>query len=68
MSNLLRCVYVCMNKYSRIAEGKGQLIDAVKDSLSPVKILLCKVFSRIQLKERPIQTFISATPQEISEF
>ena len=57
-----------LTELRRIAEGKQQLVDAVKDSLSPVKVLLCKVFSRLQLKEKPIRTYISATPQEISEF
>ena len=56
-----------LTELRRIAEGKQQLVDAVKDSLSPVKVLLCKVFSRLQLKEKPIRTYISATPQEISE-
>jgi len=45
----------------KVAERKDGFADAVKDSLSPVKILLCSIFSRLQLKGRNMQNFISAT-------
>ena len=46
-------------------EGK-ELV--VQDSLSPVKILLCKVFCRLKLHNEEIRTFTSATTDELSEF
>ena len=41
---------------------------AVQDSLSPVKILVSKVFFRLQFNERCIEVFASATASEISDF
>ena len=41
---------------------------AVQDSLSPVKILLSKVFFRLQFNERCTEVFASATASEISDF
>lgn len=52
----------------KVAERKDGFADAVKDSLSPVKILLCSIFSRLQLKWRNMQNFISATGEELSDF
>jgi len=39
----------------------------VKDSLSPVKVLLSNIFSRLHLKDKQVKTLISATTEEISE-
>ena len=48
---------------------KGWCISsAVKDSLSPVKVLLCSVFTRLQIKEKNIRIFHSASLEEISQF
>jgi len=52
----------------KVAKRKDGFADAVKDSLSPVKILLCSIFSRLQLKGRNMQNFISATGEELSDF
>ena len=41
---------------------------AVQDSLSPVKVLLCNIFSRLQLHKEFIHTFSSASRSEISDF
>jgi len=57
-----------LTQLRKIAERTNQFKGAVKDSLSPVKILLCNIFSRLQLKAEPVQTFTSATTEEISEF
>lgn len=40
----------------------------VQDSLSPVKILLCSLFSRLKLHDEFIHTFASATDDELSDF
>ena len=57
-----------LTQLRKIAERNDQFVGAVRDSLSPVKSLLCDIFSRLQLQEKPIQAYESATPQEISEF
>ena len=38
------------------------------DSLSPVKVLLCKIFSRLKLHNETFSIFSSATTEELSEF
>ena len=40
----------------------------VKDSLSPVKVVLANIFSRLQLKEKQILSYAAATAAEISDF
>lgn len=40
----------------------------VQDSLSPVKILLCSLFSHLKLKDEFIKTFASASNNELSIF
>ena len=47
---------------------KDGFADAVKDSFSPVKILLCTIFSRLQLNEKNMLNIISATGEELSDF
>ena len=51
----------------KMAERKDGFADAFKDSLSPVKILLCTIFSRLQLKEKKMQNFTSATNEELND-
>jgi len=41
-----------LSELTKMGEKKDGFADAVKDSLSPVKILLCTIFSCLQLKER----------------
>ena len=57
-----------LTQLRKIAKRNDQFVRAVGDSLSPVKSLLCDIFSCLQLQEKPIQAYESATPQEISEF
>lgn len=52
----------------KIALKKDGISSAVEDSLSPVKVLLCTIFTRLQIKERNIRIFHSASPDEISQF
>jgi hypothetical protein len=40
----------------------------VQNSLTPVKMLLTNIFSRLKLHDETIRTFKSATPDEISDF
>ena len=42
--------------------------NTVQDSLSPVKVLLCTLFSRLKFHNEFIHTFISATTDEQSQF
>ena len=57
-----------LTQLRKIAERNDQFVGAVRDSLSPVKSLLCDICSRLHLQEKPIQAYESATPVEISEF
>ena len=52
----------------KVAEKNKQFIEAVHDCLSPVKILLYRIFYHLQLKKKPFQTYASSTVQENSEF
>uniref|UniRef100_A0A1X7TLX5 Uncharacterized protein n=1 Tax=Amphimedon queenslandica TaxID=400682 RepID=A0A1X7TLX5_AMPQE len=52
----------------KIALRKDGISSAVQDSLSPVKVLLCTIFTRLQHKERNIRIFHSASSEEISQF
>lgn len=58
-------------KYNTISEIRKNLEEkssVVDDSLSPVKVLLCKVFSRLKLHDNQFKMFTSATNDEISKF
>ena len=57
-----------LTQLSKIAERNDQFVRTVRESLSPVKSLLCGIFSRLQLQEKPILAYESATPQEFSDF
>ena len=52
----------------KIAERNGEIVGAVKDSLSPVKVLLANIFSCLQLKEKQILSYAAATAAKISDF
>lgn len=52
----------------RVAEGKAEFKSAVQESLSPVKLLLSNIFSRLILKDRNISVFQSASENELGEF
>lgn len=57
-----------LNDIRKTALRKDGISSAVKDSLSPVKVLLCSVFTRLQIKEKNIRIFHSASLEEISQF
>ncbi len=57
-----------LSEIRRIASRIEGFEAAVQDSLSPVKILLSQVFSRLQFNERCIELFASAAGSEISDF
>ena len=54
-----------LSELRRTLEGK-QL--AVSDSLSPVKVLLSRIFVRLKLNDRQFSVFNSATDTELSDF
>ena len=57
-----------LNELKNIAERNAAIVGAVKDSLSPVKVLLANIFSRLQFKEKQILSYVAATAAEISDF
>ncbi len=57
-----------LSEIRRIASRVNGFESVVKDSLSPVKVLLSDIFSRLQLHENYIKLFHSASVQEISDF
>lgn len=54
--------------WEKTYERKDGFADAVKDSLSQVKILLCTIFSHLQLKEKNMQNSTLVTKKELSAF
>lgn len=48
----------CLGELRKIAERKVGFVDAVKDSLSGVKVLLSNNFSRLEWKDQNINIFI----------
>lgn len=57
-----------LSELRKIAEGKPKFKSAIQGSLSPVKILLSDIFSRLILKDRKISVFQSASEEELSNF
>ena len=55
-----------LNELRKIAERNVEVVGAIKDSLSPVKILLANIFSRLQ--EKQILLYAAATAAEINKF
>ena len=47
-----------LTQLRKFAEKNKQFIEAIHDCISPVKILLYRIFSRLQLKEKPFQTYV----------
>ncbi len=68
--NLEKEVAKCntLSELRKIATRNNDFVAAVQDSLSPVKVLLSNIFSRLCLHEEGILMFNSATSSEISEF
>ena len=56
------------NSVSELRKALESHQEVVQESLSPVKSLLCKLFSRLKLHDETIKMFSSATTDELSEF
>ena len=52
----------------KLAERNPQIVSAVRDSLSPVKIQLTKIMERLQLKGTNFKVFTAATKDDIDSF
>ena len=50
-----------LNELRKIAERNAEIVEAVKDDLSPVKILLTNIFSHLRLKEKQILSYAAST-------
>lgn len=57
-----------LSELRKMAKRKDGFVNAVKDGLSPVKILSCTIFSCLQLKEKSVQNFTSVTKEKLSDF
>lgn len=57
-----------LSELRNIASRKSGIELAVQDSLSPVKVLLCTIFSRLKLHDTYIRTFASASTDELHDF
>ena len=57
-----------LSELRMIATKKDGFVSVVQDSLSPVKVLLSQIFTRLCLHETAIKMFASATTDEISDF
>ena len=60
-----------VNKCNNLSELRKHLEGkelVIQDSLSPVKVLLCRVFSRLKLHDEEVRTFASASPNELDDF
>jgi len=56
-----------MAEIRKVGSGPA-FVDAVSDSLSPCIVLLNDLFSRLKLKDEPVQCFFAASDAEIKEF
>ena len=56
-----------MKQMRAAAEKEPTLVDAVRDSVEPVKILISDIIRRLQLKGRSFEVFSAASEQEIEE-
>ena len=56
------------NNLTELRNIASRKMSAVQDSLSPVKILLTTVFSRLKLHENYIKSYASASSAELDEF
>ena len=56
-----------MSQLRKESEKNPSLKDWTLDSICPVKVLMSTVFQRLQLKEKRIESFISATEAGIEE-
>lgn len=54
--------------FRNVARSNSDLPAQVLDSVTPCKILVANVFSRLQFKEKPISVITSATQEEINNY
>jgi hypothetical protein len=57
-----------LSELRKIASSLSGIKQAVRGSLSPVKTLLCNIFSRLKLHDNYFRTYESATEDELSNF
>ena len=57
-----------MLQLRKITEKDPNFVQAVSDSVSPVKCLLSNVFMRLYLKKQQINCYMATTPEEIGDF
>ena len=50
-----------MTQLRKVAESKPDLVQAVQDSIEPIKILLTGIIHRLKLKDKPFSVFTAAS-------
>ena len=56
-----------MAQLSKVGESKPDLVQAVQDSIEPVKILLTDIMHRFKLKDKPFSVFSAASESNMKE-
>lgn len=56
-----------MAQLRKVGESKPDLIQAVQDSIMPVKILLTDIMHRLKLKDKPFFVFLAASESDLKE-
>lgn len=56
-----------MTQLRKVAESKPDLVQAVQDSIEPIKILLTGIIHRLKLKDKPFSVFTAASEFEQKE-
>ena len=56
-----------MSQLRKEAEKNSNLKDSTLDSIAPIKVLMSTVFQRLELKRKKIESFTSATEEDIEE-
>ena len=54
-----------ISQLRQVGERKPDIIPAVRDSIAPVKILLCDIFKRLKLHDKNFQVFSAATDEDM---
>ena len=56
-----------MAQLRKVGESKPDLVQAVQDSIEPVKILLTDIMHRLKLKDKPFSVFSAASESDMKE-
>ena len=56
-----------MKQMRAVAEKEPTLVDAVRDSMEPVKILISDIICRLQFKGRSFEVFSAAGKLEVKD-